>query len=514
MHKLLLLSISVIFPILAESQVTIGSNLPPAPGALLDLKTNGEMSIKGLGLPRVELQSIRTQTDLGKTMGAVESETLDPLTHIGLIVYNVGKNEESEEARFCPGLHIWDGDSWQSLTPYSGIKVGKFLVLNSYRRGFEYLNPGFSAGWPEEKEVSRAAGRYNLGQNITVSPSPNGTDNIVDLRPNESTANTYAVSRFYVGYRLEMEDYEIKKSYLCDFEAAPQWDEANKKLVTDTTRIFDDGIWMTQNLRTTRLHNGTSLLLRSNSNYDHEKNDILQYYIPGAAYNTLPQIDNNSGVLYNWAGALALGTNKGPSSLPGVSEIVDQGGSTNKDVTYQGICPDGWHLPSDQEWTDLANGIAKNVSNTASTVFADMLSGQATTIGYDVNDTPTVTTGSGGYLGQAMKTQTKLSASHSVTNGKSKARTNGGFDVYLTGSSSGYNASDNADVSAIYYGQNAYFWTSSAHPYRAGNSTAKRIYAYHVWFRNDLGTPADHNFYKGNHLAIQTFSVRCKKMTE
>lgn len=47
------------------------------------------------------------------------------------------------------------------------------------------------------------------------------------------------------------------------------------------------------------------------------------------------------GVLYNWAKAMAL---------PNQYNMELWSGS---DSLYQGICPDGWHLPSDKEWNKL-----------------------------------------------------------------------------------------------------------------------------------------------------------------
>ena len=42
------------------------------------------------------------------------------------------------------------------------------------------------------------------------------------------------------------------------------------------------------------------------------------------------------GVLYNWTAAMGDAT----------GSVVDPSG-------VQGICPDGWHLPSDDEWFEL-----------------------------------------------------------------------------------------------------------------------------------------------------------------
>src|SRR5574344_393885 len=47
---------------------------------------------------------------------------------------------------------------------------------------------------------------------------------------------------------------------------------------------------------------------------------------------------NTYGVLYNW-----------PAAMNGAAS------STTNPSGVQGVCPDGWHLPSDAEWTELTN---------------------------------------------------------------------------------------------------------------------------------------------------------------
>ena len=136
MKSHLTLIVFLFFVSALNAQITIGSANNPKPGSLLDLKMDdnlGVNSTKGLLLPRVELKNIRTQTDLGRTMGATTDNTLDPIEHAGLVVYNTGKLETSEEERFCPGIHVWDGEKWFPLVPYSDIKTRKTLVPNSYK---------------------------------------------------------------------------------------------------------------------------------------------------------------------------------------------------------------------------------------------------------------------------------------------------------------------------------------------------------------------------------------------
>ena len=91
-------------------------------------------------------------------------------------------------------------------------------------------------------------------------------------------------------------------------------------------------VWMAENLRTTRYADGRKIPLGTTTS-----DDVAYRYYP----------DDNSanvstyGYLYNWAAVM-----KGASS----SDANPSG--------VQGICPDGWHVPSDAEWTELENYVS------------------------------------------------------------------------------------------------------------------------------------------------------------
>lgn len=90
--------------------------------------------------------------------------------------------------------------------------------------------------------------------------------------------------------------------------------------------------WMKENLRTTRYANGTSIALGSST-----RSTTAYRYYP----------DNNSsnvstyGYLYNWKAL--MGNSSSSSANPS---------------GVQGICPTGWHVPSDAEWTQLTDYVS------------------------------------------------------------------------------------------------------------------------------------------------------------
>lgn len=102
-----------------SAQVTIGSKEPPALGAILDLKEENTTT-KGLGLPRVELKYLKIPTgeaSLATTIKDASGEW-DVNKHIGLVVYNVSE-VNCDPRSIAPGMYVWDGSMWQTLTSES-----------------------------------------------------------------------------------------------------------------------------------------------------------------------------------------------------------------------------------------------------------------------------------------------------------------------------------------------------------------------------------------------------------
>jgi len=92
--------------------------------------------------------------------------------------------------------------------------------------------------------------------------------------------------------------------------------------------------WMKENLRTTHYASSTEIPLGSSAtHYDYS----AQRYYP----NNNAESVGTYGYLYNWA-AVMNGTSSSTANPSGV----------------QGICPNGWHVPSDAEWTQLTDYVS------------------------------------------------------------------------------------------------------------------------------------------------------------
>lgn len=90
--------------------------------------------------------------------------------------------------------------------------------------------------------------------------------------------------------------------------------------------------WMRENLRATRFADGGMMTLS-----DSALLDSPCFYYPAGDSANAPVY----GCLYNWSAA----SNK--------STVLDA-----LNGTLQGACPDGWHLPSDTEWSQLVGYLA------------------------------------------------------------------------------------------------------------------------------------------------------------
>ena len=115
--------------------------------------------------------------------------------------------------------------------------------------------------------------------------------------------------------------------------------------------------WMKENLKTTKYADGTPIPQGG----DFSISNAYWYYPDSNAYNK-----PTYGLLYNWK---ALMRNS-PSS-------------SNNPSGVQGICPTGWHVPSDAEWTQLTNYVGSQSQyqcNSSSVFIAKAL---ASTVGWE-----------------------------------------------------------------------------------------------------------------------------------
>lgn len=110
--------------------------------------------------------------------------------------------------------------------------------------------------------------------------------------------------------------------------------------------------WMRDNLRTTTSPTtGTYLVPTVNTDYTYTGKQARWYNNDSATYAPM-----NYGLLYNWNAAMdTFNTAYGETSVnTDVSNEVLVGFTSNR----RGVCPAGWHLPSDAEWFQLTDYVS------------------------------------------------------------------------------------------------------------------------------------------------------------
>ena len=122
--------------------------------------------------------------------------------------------------------------------------------------------------------------------------------------------------------------------------------------------------WMRENLRTTHYADGVEISLNAAS-WSYETVDEASRFAPNGDESNVPSY----GYLYNW-NAVMKGANATIANPSGV----------------QGICPNGWHVPSDAEWTQLTDyllGQSMYVcgDNSIAKALADSLGWQTSEVG-------------------------------------------------------------------------------------------------------------------------------------
>ncbi len=242
------------------------------------------------------------------------------------------------------------------------------------------------------------------------------------------------------------------------------------------------GCWMTQNLRTyTNIDGGPKMnhgywtkdggLIRIDQpNLARNKGKLLQYYEhPDQKKGdqltvTYDAFAEKFGLLYNWKQVMNGGVKEG----------------------VRGICPEGWHIPTDAEWSQLE----KTIGMSYGVAISEDTTGWST-VDYGRTMTP--------HLGTAMKLNENFYGDAVLPSFRWQWGETGdpllvnvsGFGIVPAG---GVDTDDNTPMS---FGSNAYFWSSTRH-----NS----IYA---WHRGFGVSGAD--IHRLAESVSYSFSVRCKK---
>lgn len=130
MRKIIFGCLLILFIGEIKAQVSIGSSMPPAKAALLEVKTidpvdpvspshssNITSTVGGIGLSRVMLKDLRLLEPFISQNSSewINNEKKIKEKHAGLMVYNIYEsppNENNADKIFKKGIYIWNGSRW------------------------------------------------------------------------------------------------------------------------------------------------------------------------------------------------------------------------------------------------------------------------------------------------------------------------------------------------------------------------------------------------------------------
>lgn len=241
----------------------------------------------------------------------------------------------------------------------------------------------------------------------------------------------------------------------------------------------EGGVWMLDNLVAKRFEGETTDIAVYDGSLSGGRT-TPSYTYPNAGtseWGTAPDNwDRSLGLLYSWAAA----TNKKVSSAEEGEGMGSPNTGTVEETGVQGICPNGWHLPSDKEWNALEKVIAENPSTYSnSSIVTTWL--------------PIYNYGSSAQIrgshSPAMKSPCHVPGTTGDTNGKSFSSLLGGFNIKLVGVINGGVVQN--------YGTDSVLWSSSS----SGTPSA--------WIRSLNNVESNVTRSRGSKFVF--YSVRCKQ---
>lgn len=183
-------------------------------------------------------------------------------------------------------------------------------------------------------------------------------------RGNTTNPFTFGDQMEYVGYatingtekeseRITQQPSALQTTCVLQFPSSP----CNGTLSDVDGNVYNmiqigNQCWMKENLRTTKYADNTSI-----SHGSEISTTVAYWYYPNNTSSNKPTY----GLLYNWP-AVMHNSNASSINPSGV----------------QGICPNGWHVPSDAEWTQLTDYVSSQsqyVCGSTNTSIAKSLAG-------------------------------------------------------------------------------------------------------------------------------------------
>jgi uncharacterized protein (TIGR02145 family) len=173
-----------------------------------------------------------------------------------------------------------------------------------------------------------------ISDNYTNDGSGTGefTSNITGLLPlTDYNVRAYAQNSGGTSYGNIVSFTTLTDDPNANWEPDDDWIDTRDGQTYKTVQIGSQ-VWMAENIRATVYADGTPLVDGTDAG-DIKGDYTTKYWF---VYNNYPENKDIYGLLYTWAAAM-----NGEASSDGNPSGV------------QGICPTGWHVPSDSEWKEL-----------------------------------------------------------------------------------------------------------------------------------------------------------------
>jgi len=342
---------------------------------------------------------------------------------------------------------FWDGSAWVILS--CGEKCNKPILYydERFNEGLNYTNvelrwtpvvgaTGYSVSVSKNKQFTSFV-IYNNGAN---SYNNVGVGNVTSMRINWDT-----VICNYPYFAV------VSASTSCGIIRSD-----TIKITTKCLPSCGSQVWMTANMNVGTMINGSS----------NQSNDSqLEKY----CYNDQVANCTTYGGLYQWAEAVGEPYSSNSTLVGGSWQSCDPCGSSGR----QGICPSGYHIPTDLEWSRYEWCVENNISPSGGTSLSTFQSNT----GWRGSTSPTAGPGA------KLKASSSNSPSWDGTNAS-------GFTALHGGKRYGGGFHN--------LGSLAYFWSA----------TEDANYYYSAWCRS-LASPGFWQSYRDLSVKNAGFSVRC-----
>lgn len=227
----------------------------------------------------------------------------------------LGKKILQESKYFEKGTH---------LLQISGLGSGVYN-LNVKSSGFNYTGKIVS-------QSNRGSAQINyIGQTDKISSLTRLKSENAEVQMQYDSGDRLTLTGISGNYSTVVVDIPTEsKTISFNFISCADKDGNNYTIVETGTQT-----WMAENLKTTHFADGVEITLVENNT---SWGDLTPTSIAYCYYDNSSSYKNTYGGIYTWNAAMngAVSSGNNPSGV-------------------QGVCPVGWHLPGDAEWTELVD---------------------------------------------------------------------------------------------------------------------------------------------------------------